>query len=152
MQASDLPVLQVSVDAASILRERNELAVRIQHLEAQSSAALPLSNSVAEGDASAADFPVGKERQGDARSIALLRKLADKQGEIQRLKVCRAIHSASFWSIANPTCRNLKTRSTLLLSHDMRLFSLQVLPCTLQHLLIGPYCPSAISRRKLWHD
>ena len=64
---------------------------RLQRLEAQNTAAAPPSSSVAEGEASAAEWPIGEELHGDARSISLLRKLAEKQGEIHRLKVCGTI-------------------------------------------------------------
>ena len=81
---TNLCALQVSVDAAAILKERDELAARLQSLETQNNAATQLSTSAG----ARSDSAVGEESPSSTRSIALLRKLAEKQGEIHRLKVC----------------------------------------------------------------
>lgn len=86
--------LQVSVDAAAVMKERDDLAARLQQLEADhSKAAASLPAAAAVGDEPTAEAPSEQELQGNARSLALLRKLAEKQGEIHRLKVRQTEHS-----------------------------------------------------------
>lgn len=87
--------LQVSVDAAAVMKERDDLAARLQQLEADHSKAASLPAAAAVGDEPTAEAPSEQELQGNARSLALLRKLAEKQGEIHRLKVPQTEHSFS---------------------------------------------------------
>lgn len=74
--------LQVSTDTAAVIKERDQLAARVKQLEAKSTSNMP--SSMALSSESAIEE---SSLLANARNVTLLRKLAEKQGEIHRLRV-----------------------------------------------------------------
>lgn len=73
---------QGSAETAAITRERDELAARVRELESGEEVDHPSGNA---GDLQAPEDQ--NSLLANARNVTLLRKLAEKQGEISRLKV-----------------------------------------------------------------
>ena len=69
---------QVSVETADVIRERDQLADKLRQIQTKE-AHLPASEGTP---------AVESSLHASARNITLLRKLAEKQGEIHRLQVC----------------------------------------------------------------